>query len=342
MRRNLPGKGKDQENNQQQPLLNARDDVIAIPVFSSDGRRGLTCSPMNIKRALDVLSSDLLSGDCDRRLIASVQSLRSTRDVWIAFPLSPVCRQGEPINDGALVEMNYPSWDIMELLSRLGLEEQLFRYLFRFARSISEGMARAFESLQASIFDGGLNYYLENREGFRAGQNLNLFRLAQKIRDENGLVRMSSIRDCFQSFEDIAESETKLKRNDAVDLMAQCTALKLVDQRHLATMYGHTYTLSQLGALHDILIRCGDRSWNDEITKFRGQFGYLTKDRKESPLGWRHVKIFLKSTGIVTLHDELLFGENILESELDEFLHCGSSAFYVWLLVHLADYILLV
>ena len=98
----------------------------------------------------------------------------------------------------------YPVLEIVELLSRFGLEEQVFAYLARSSGPPCETMARAFEYLQPSMF---ANPLIDHRSRPRPGHGFTPFRLAQKIRNEHGFARWYSISECFGSFEDIITLE---------------------------------------------------------------------------------------------------------------------------------------
>ena len=185
-----------------------------------------------------------------------------------------------------------PNRSILELLSQLGLEVQLFAYIFRFAGPFRREIVQALESLQMSIF-------IDRRDhgwfwpGLCLEPVLNYFRMVQKIRDEYGLSRLNSPSGCYRSFEDIVELERSIDGDDIISLIVQCGHLKLIDEQHTSSIYRCASTFSQLASVFEALnaFKCA-HSWYVDV-RFACQFESLARRLRDEKPEWRALDIYL-------------------------------------------------
>ena len=150
-----------------------------------------------------------------------------------------------------------PNRKIVELLSQIGLEEQLFVYLPRFRGPPCGGLPRAFECFKVS------SRVRRKRGGdwshFCPVHELNHFRLAQKLRDECGFSRSNSPSNCSQCFENIVELEGRIFGGDGVSLVVEACDLKSIAWVHMGGMFECASTLEQLMTVFDGVSRsCGE------------------------------------------------------------------------------------
>ena len=236
---------------------------------------------------LEQLTDGLRSGELDHRLIAYKSWIghRWNDPYWNLCRLlydSPVLTKNSDAklsSDQKSSGLNtsprkdQPTRKIVELLSELGLEEQFFVYLSRFSEPPCGGLARAFECLQVPSIvrrkhDGDCAH-------FCLVQELNHFRLAQKLRDEYGSARSKSPSNCFQCFEDIVELERSLFGGDRVPLVVECCELKLVNLDETYCMFDCASTSAQLLTVFDAVNRSrGSSNGRDLQTIAHRHFEY--------------------------------------------------------------------
>lgn len=234
-------------------------------------------------------------------------------------PVSHRC----PFGRRARSRKEYPNLDIVESLARLGLKEHLFAYLFRFPRPYPEEMAVVSEILQMNPFNWKFRRTSNGARSMSSRQPLNFFRLAQRIRNEHGTVRQNSPPECFGSFGDIRDLERAIKAGSVVDFVVQGIRLEVVDPRHLGMMYGCTSSLAQLEALHEEITAVGGEDLRDyAAASFGMQFRTLSTGVLDSPPSWREVRKYLRMAPYFNPGDEIIFGAEILEEELDEAMNC--------------------
>lgn len=115
----------------------------------------------------------------------------------------------------------------------------------RFTRNLKQLLES--DSLKAAITCERFQTFMIHRLGpwlrkdlskdIRHTDNLNFFRLAQRIRNEHDTARQHPPADCLFSYEDIISSGRGIEHNDTVPFMVQCIMLKLVDECSLRLLY---------------------------------------------------------------------------------------------------------
>lgn len=230
-------------------------------------------------------------------LLTNSETHRRGRD-W----LSPLSRLRAPLflrRFFSILQSNErPNEEIVELLIRLGLDEQLVAYYSRFFGSCPKAVPRAFERLQVNILDppDGPVRAPDRRIRFEvgAGYRLDFFRLAQRIRNEYGTTPGTSSFRRFYSYEDIIDLERKF---DAVDSLIQGDAIRPLTCRNLAVVYKKTSSFSQLETFHDAVSALADRILRQSVADrlYSTQFSRLLMRGLEPKL--RDFKRYLKVCG---------------------------------------------
>lgn len=142
-----------------------------------------------------------------------------------------------------------PESEILDLLSQMMMAEQFSAHSTRFLGSHPGEIAQAFQRFQVNTRSS----LPQSRKpyGFRLGDKLNSFRMAQSIRDEHGIATESLKQIDFRSYEDIIVLEQKIESDHAVDFMIHCYSLAPKNDRHsLEFVYSCTSTHAQLDKLH--------------------------------------------------------------------------------------------
>lgn len=309
-----------------------------LPYWPSDRcERGHECPPC-LSDELKKLSEYLRTGAIDEVLAEGI----ALRGAWLPHIMHPFVierrkaslRTGssscfriptqslKPAKADAGVVEQQPNLSIVEYLARVGLEEQLFAYISRFAGAFPEGLAAAFEFLQANLFNSRLYRILGKQTGLTPSSRLDWFRLTQRIRNEHGIQRENSPPDCFHSYEDIVDLERKIKCQDAMDFMFQCMALRLVDVRHVKALYESTSTFSQLCVLHEALPRhAGIEKWHGDCL-FLEQFWRVGSQRPDPTFSWQEIRTYMRISHFIDTADKWTFNTQVMEEVPDEALNC--------------------
>ena len=230
------------------------------------------------------------------------------------------------------------SWPIVDYLTKVGLYGPIFTHLSQLPGPPSEEMARVFEELQYRFCERQdyLLYWLWDRPGPPARQKLDSFRLAQKIRNEQGFSLCDRPQICFRSFEDLVQLERSIEADDAVDFLLQGVDLKKMDTDAMtySTMDTNVMKMSmfllrnlpQLNVFHDGAMLIDPRYSCMKTAHLYGyQFRYLTSEERGAKPTWLEVKKYLKTAGgLGDVGDgaNMLCGADILDEELDEALNC--------------------
>ena len=218
------------------------------------------------------------------------------------------------------------SWPIVDYLSQVRLYGSIFTYFSRFPGSLREEMARVFEKLQYQICERQdyLLYWLYDRPGPPPRPKLDSFRLAQKIRNEQGYSLDYRPQICFRSFEDLVQLERSIEANEVVNFLLQGVALEASDTDVVKYSWYYTRNLPQLDALHDGATQIDPGYWDRDtvIDDYGWQFRYLTRGEGGVKPSWREVKKYLRITSKIGNGANMLCGADILYEELDEALNC--------------------
>lgn len=284
-----------------------------------------------IKKFIEMLTAGLRTEEFDRVLIAC-----ATDEGWgqcTVLSLMDIFTKKRKINPHFDKEyQQVPSWrvhrspaqPIVELLSRIGLEDQLFVYRSRFPGPLGERMAEACEHLQAKMFDFEFRTERDETLYRRPKEKLNAFRLAQKIRNERGSGRQKPTTQCFESFEDIVGLERGLESGDEVDVILQLNRLGVINWTHLSAIFFDHSSFSHVEAVHKGMIGHEGRFLSQRLVQifYGARFRELAAERRDSPLTWPEVKYYLKSAPYFSWEDEIFCGAEIRDEDLNEALNC--------------------
>ena len=294
------------------------------------------------------LCADLASGDQNLiDHIASMQRagqepelrlLHSSSSMLRRLVKSPDPAEENPRQLPSLAPIRSISPPIVEYLSRIGSEDLLLAYRSQFPEAFCEEMALADEKLQVNTFDrwaeptlNWVDWTTHHRHsGFHPRQKLNSFRLTQRIRNEHGIERVDSPPNCFRSFEDIIHLERDIEYDNIADCLLQCILLKLIDARHVVSMYMVTSNFPQLEKFHDGFVRqhgdtySGGGGCRISLTDWYGKrFMFLARQRCLGglPLMWQELKKYMKIYRQSYLN-WLFYDVYVSDDELDDALNC--------------------
>lgn len=309
-----------------------------------------------LRDQLDMLSSELRAGTIDSILAAYISRrdhLSLTEISSLLFFLAQERRYAAPPplhlsahrssqETNSPPDVEFPNRNITEYLSRLGLAEQIFAYFSRFPGPFPEETVLVCERSQLNPYDAFSNHF-RREGGLRAQEKLNYFRLAQRVRNEHGVTRMSSPSSSFNSFEDIIESERKIEQGDTVDFMLKSVEANLVAPRHLISMYHSTTCYLQLEALHEGVTRLRGRSMGEIDRLFAEKFESLLVNWSGPSPKWPQVKKYLKATDYLESGSDKIINVEIPDEELDEavccLLNCLVRVFLSHGMVHLHRFV---
>lgn len=117
-------------------------------------------------------------------------------------------------------ETQHANSEILKILCELKLEEQFFAYASRFIVFSPGKIARACELLHFFKSEPSGNLVSWFEDVHRSEDEYNLFRLAQRIRDEHGAKR--GLSDGFRSYEDVVLWERKVAHGEVANFLMQC------------------------------------------------------------------------------------------------------------------------
>lgn len=218
-----------------------------------------------------------------------------------------------------------PNFSVLSIHARLGLEDTVLEMITGDTQFCAEARAIACEFLQVAIFDGLINSQLSKMHGLRPNHKLTYFRMAQEIRDAEGITRKSApAGKCFSSLNDIIAMEKQIEEGSPTEFLVQCCWLGLVDSRHFDEIFASTSSHSKLVEFY-VKARPARRVFDDNFTEFDTWFSRRFEMMRFSTPEWHETLLYLKSSRELgpAWHVQNFGVENIPEEMLDVFLNHG-------------------